>query len=126
MYILAANAILLLHLTFIGLVLLGGLAVARWPRLAWIHVPAAAWGFLVEVAGWQCPLTDVENYLLRRAGEGGYAGDFLARTLLAVIYPEGLTREVQIGLGVMALAVNAAVYGLVWKRARRRGSPPGS
>ena len=124
MYILAANAILLLHLAFICLVLLGGLAVARWPRLAWIHVPAATWGFLVEVADWYCPLTDVENYLLRRAGEGGYAGDFLERGLLAVIYPEGLTREVQIGLGLVVLTVNAVIYGLVWKRARRRETPP--
>jgi hypothetical protein len=116
-HLLAANAVLLVHLLFICLVMCGGLAVLRWPRFALLHVPAAVWGALVEGMGWYCPLTDLENTLLRRAGQAGYAGSFLERHLLAVIYPEGLSRETQLWLAGAVVLVNAAIYGWVlWKR----------
>lgn len=123
-YHLAAIAVLVLHLLFICLVMLGGLAALRRPRLAFIHLPAAAWGFLVEAMGWYCPLTDLENALLARAGEAGYAGGFVEHYLLALIYPEGLTRQTQIWLAVAVVLVNAAIYGLVvrkWRKGRRAG-----
>lgn len=126
MYLLAANVVLVLHLAFIVLVLLGGLAVARWPRFASLHLPAAAWGVLVEAMGWYCPLTDLEDYLLRRAGEAGYTTGFLERYLLALIYPEGLTREVQWMLAVLVVVVNAGIYGWVLirrKRSANQGAP---
>lgn len=119
-YHLTANAVLLLHLLFICLVMLGGLVALRWPRFAFIHVPAAVWGFLVEAMGWYCPLTDLENALLVLAGEAGYAGGFVERYLLAVIYPEGLTRETQFWLAGMVVAVNAAIYGWVVKKRWKR------
>jgi len=119
-YHLAASAVLLLHLLFICLVMLGGLLVLRWPRFAMVHVPAAIWGVLVEAMGWYCPLTDLENALLALAGQAGYAGGFIERYLLALIYPEGLTRETQIWLAGVVVVVNAAIYGWVlrkrWKR----------
>lgn len=123
-YHLAAIAVLVLHLLFICLVMLGGLVALRRPRLAFIHLPAAAWGFLVEAMGWYCPLTDLENALLARAGEAGYAGGFVEHYLLALIYPEGLTRQTQIWLAVAVVLVNAAIYGLVvrkWRKGRRAG-----
>lgn len=119
MYLLAANLVLILHLLFICLVMLGGLAVLRRPRLALIHVPAAVWGFLVEAMGWYCPLTDLENALLRRAGEEGYGQGFLEHYLLALIYPDGLTREIQYLLAALVVLVNGAVYVTLWRRLRR-------
>ena len=118
MYLLAANLVLLVHLLFIGVVVLGGLAVLRRPRLALLHIPAAVWGFLVEAMGWYCPLTDLENELLRRAGEAGYTSGFLEQYLLAVIYPEGLTREIQYVLAALVVVINAAVYITLWRRLR--------
>jgi len=89
----------------------------RWPRFAVVHVPAAIWGVMVEGMGCYCPLTDLENALLRRAGQAGYAETFLERHLLAVIYPEGLSRETQFWLAGAVVLVNAAIYGWVlWKR----------
>ena len=120
MYLLAANLVLILHLLFICLVMLGGLAVLRRPRLALVHIPAAVWGFLVEAMGWYCPLTDLENALLRRAGEEGYGQSFLEHYLLALIYPDGLTREIQYLLAALVVLVNGAVYVTLW---RRRGTP---
>lgn len=123
-YHLAAVAVLILHLLFICLVMLGGLAALRRPRLAFIHLPAAVWGFLVEAMGWYCPLTDLENALLARAGEAGYAGGFVEHYLLALIYPQGLTRQTQVWLAVAVVLVNAAIYGMVvwkWRKRRRVG-----
>ncbi|MBE1425567.1 hypothetical protein H4684_002222 [Desulfomicrobium macestii] len=119
-HLLAANAVLILHLLFICLVMLGGLVVPRYPRFAFVHVPAAIWGVLVEAFGWYCPLTDLENALLRRAGEEGYGGGFVERYLLAVIYPDGLTRETQMLLAGMVVLVNVAVYGWVLKKRSKR------
>jgi hypothetical protein len=117
---LLADLVLVAHFLFVLFVALGGLLVLKWPRVAWAHVPAAAWGIAIEFAGWICPLTPLENRLRELAGESTYQGDFIGRYLLPVIYPEGLTREIQIALGAAALAGNAIVYAVVW---RRRASP---
>jgi hypothetical protein len=121
----AADALLIAHLAFVLFVVAGGLLVYRWPRLAWLHVPAFAWGAVIEFKNWVCPLTPLEQRLRLAAGEGGYGGGFVEHYLLPLIYPEGLTREIQLGLGLFVLAVNALVYG-VWigRKWRKRGVTP--
>ncbi|MCU0933433.1 MAG: DUF2784 domain-containing protein [Thiobacillaceae bacterium] len=116
---LLADLILLLHLAFILFVVLGGLLVYRHAWVAWLHVPAVVWGVVVELMGWICPLTPLENRLRALAGQGGYDGDFIGAYLLAVIYPDGLTREIQIGLGLGALLLNLLVYARLLARRRR-------
>ena len=127
MYSLAADAVLVLHLGFVLFVGLGGLLALRWPRIAWIHIPAAIWGAAIEFGGWICPLTPIENHLRLRAGESPYTGDFVARYLLPVIYPEGLTRDAQIVLGLGVVLLNTVIYFIVYRRQRTReakASPP--
>ena len=116
-----ADAVLLLHGLFIVFVLIGALGVARWPWLAWLHLAAVAWAVYVAAAGRICPLTPIENALRRAAGEAGYDGGFIEHYLLAAIYPDGLTRGVQIGLGVVVLALNVVPYAR-WLAKRRRAS----
>lgn len=111
-YSFLADAVLVLHGVFVLFVVLGGLLVLRWPRLAWLHVPAAVWGVAVEFAGWYCPLTPLENRFRALAGDAMYEGDFVARYLLPVIYPDGLTRRSQIVLGLFALAMNIGIYAI--------------
>jgi hypothetical protein len=129
-----ADVVLGAHLAFVLFVALGGLLVLRRPRLAWVHVPAAAWGVLIELMGWVCPLTPLENALRLKGGEAAYAGDFIGHYVAAVLYPAGLTRGIQMALAAGALALNAAVY---WRVARvhragrvprrgRTGAPPGT
>ena len=115
---LLADAVLVVHLAFIVFVVLGGLVVLRWPRLAWAHVPAFAWGALISFAGWICPLTPLENWLRRQAGGEPYTGGFIERYLTAAIYPQGLTRGTQVAIGVGVLLLNAFVYLLLLRRAR--------
>jgi hypothetical protein len=104
---------------FVAFVVLGGVVVLRWPRVIWLHVPAVVWGVMIELTGWTCPLTPLENVLRARAGETGYQGGFLEHYLLRVLYPAGLTRAAQWGLGGIALLVNIVAYR--WVLMRRRG-----
>ncbi|MEX0733931.1 MAG: DUF2784 domain-containing protein [Steroidobacteraceae bacterium] len=116
-----ADAVLVLHLAFILFVVLGGLVVLRAPRLAWLHLPAVVWGACIEIFGWICPLTPLENRLRALGGEDGYAGGFIEHYLTALIYPAGLTRNLQFLLGALVVAINLAVYLRLWQR-RRAGS----
>jgi len=109
-YRIAATAVAILHGAFILFVVLGGLAVLRRPKLAWLHVPAAIWGALIEFGGWICPLTSIENDLLQPAGRAGYAEGFIAHYIFAAIYPHGLTRGLEVAIGVFVVIVNVAVY----------------
>jgi hypothetical protein len=119
--LLLADLIVLLHFAFVVFVVAGGLLTLRWPRAAWLHLPAAAGGAGVEFFGWICPLTPLENALRQASGAGAYGGDFVARYLLPILYPAGLTADVQLLLGIGVVAVNAAIYG--WVLFRRKPGP---
>ncbi|WP_455284827.1 DUF2784 domain-containing protein [Cupriavidus necator] len=113
-----ADLVVVAHGLFILFAVAGGLLVLRWPRVAWLHLPAAAWGVLIEWFGWICPLTPLENTLRQAAGQAGYSGGFVERYLLPLIYPPGLTPAVQLWLGLVVLVVNVAIYALWWRRRR--------
>src|SRR5712691_38312 len=121
----AADLVVVVHLMFIGFVVGGAFLAWRWPRVVWAHIPAAVYGALVEFAGFACPLTSLEQDLRRRAGEAGYRGGFIAHYLVKVIYPPGLTRGMQVGLGVVVLLVAAVGY-LGFLRRQARASRPAS
>ena len=91
----------------------------RWPRLAWIHLPCAVWGALIELGGWICPLTPLENRLRTLAGQAGYEGGFVEHYVIPVLYPGDLTRGIQVALGVAVIGLNALIYGVVWKRSQK-------
>jgi hypothetical protein len=114
-----ADVLLIAHAAFVAFVMLGGLLAMRWPRLAWVHLPAAAWGAWVEFSQSICPLTPWEQAARLRAGEAGWEGGFVEHYLLRLIYPDGLTAPVQWGLGALVLLVNAAIYGALIRRRRR-------
>jgi hypothetical protein len=120
-----ADLILALHLVFVLFVVLGGLLVVRLPRAAWLHVPAAIWGILIEYTGWICPLTPLENSLRTRGGEAGYSGGFIEHYIQPVLYPAGLTRSTQMVLGSVVLVLNLAAYGIALSRRRRHELPEG-
>jgi len=118
-YRLSADLVLIIHLAFVLWVVLGGLLVLRWPRLMWVHVPAVLWGAAIEFIGFVCPLTPLEGWLREQGGEVPYKGDFIAHYITAVLYPEGLTRGLQVLLGVLALLPNVATYGYLLVRLKR-------
>mgnify|MGYP001817161905 CR=1 FL=1 len=121
---LAADLLVVAHFAFICFVVLGGLLVLKWPRLAAIHLPAAAWGALIEFQGWLCPLTPLEQHFRSAAGAAGYTGSFIEHYLLPVIYPAGLTRDLQLQLGLLVVTINTVLYGwLLVRQLRNRKTP---
>ena len=117
----AADIVVAFHAGFVAFVVLGGLLVVRWRRVAWVHASALIWGVLIEFAGWTCPLTPIENYLRRRSGSSIYQADFIEHYVLPLLYPAHLTREGQIWLGAFAIIINMLVYWHAIGRALRCG-----
>jgi hypothetical protein len=113
-----ADALLLIHGAFVLFVVAGGLLVLRWPRLAWLHLPAAVWGAAIEFLGFVCPLTPIEKAWRRAAGGNAYEGGFIEHYVTAALYPAGLTRPIQLTLGLLVLGINGAVYWTLWRRRR--------
>jgi hypothetical protein len=116
MYRLLADLVLILHLAFVVFVLCGGLLMLKWRWIAWLHLPAAFWGAVVEFTGWICPLTPLENWLRAQGGQATYSSDFIAQYLLPLLYPDNLTRGMQLLLGTMVVVLNAAIYWWLWRR----------
>ena len=119
-YRIAADAVAVFHFAFVLFVAFGALLALRWPRLLWIQAPAAVWGIWIEFSGGICPLTPLENHLRKLGGEAGYSGGFVEHYVLPVLYPSGLTRGVQLALGIFVVAFNVVVYTIVWRRRARR------
>jgi hypothetical protein len=120
-----ADLVVVFHSLFVLFVIFGGLLVLRWWKVIYLHLPAVAWGAFIEFAGGICPLTPLENALRRRAGLAGYEGGFVEHYILPVLYPAGLTRNVQLVLGALVIGINLMVYAVVL-RSRRAGTAPHS
>jgi hypothetical protein len=120
----ATDVLLLLHLAFIMFALLGAILAYWWRWILYAHLPAAAWAVFVELTGQFCPLTTLENELRIEAGLAGYSESFIEHYVLGVIYPAGLTTEIQVALAAVVVAINVGIYGWLFylaNRKRRRG-----
>ena len=115
---LLADGLVILHFAFTAFVIFGGFLTWRWPRVAFVHLPALAWGCWVEVSHSICPLTPWENHLRHLGGEAGYQGSFLAHYLVRVLYPPGLTWQIQWLLAAALLAINVIAYAGLARRRR--------
>ena len=126
-----ADATIGLHLAFILFVLLGGLFVFRWPRVAWAHIPVFLWGASIEFGGWICPLTYLENHFRLKGAAEGYGASFVEHYLVPLIYPDllfpgGFPRSGFIAIGIFVLALNGAIYWRAWMRHRRQAANGGA
>lgn len=118
-YRFAADLIIVIHFAFVVFVIFGALLGLRWPRVLWLHLPAAVWGAVIEFQGWICPLTPLENRLRVLGGREGYAGGFIEHYIIPVLYPSGLTHTVQLLFGTLVVGVNILLYWIVLKRWRQ-------
>jgi hypothetical protein len=123
LYFILADLLVLLHFVFVLFVMLGGLLVLCWPRIAYLHLPAAAWGVLIEFTGWICPLTPLEHQLRSLGGGESYRGGFVEHYILRILYPSGLTRGVQLILGTLVLVLNISIYLYLYLRYHRGRRP---
>jgi hypothetical protein len=116
LYRIAADGLVLFHLSFIVFVLFGGLLVLRWRHLIGWHLSAAVWGVAVEAFHLPCPLTRWENLMRQAAGQTGYGGGFIEHYVWPIIYPAGLTPAIQLWLAGVVLLVNGLIYLRVIKQ----------
>lgn len=125
MYLWLSDLVVLIHFAFVIFVIMGGILALRWGWIVFLHLPAVAWGAVVEFMHWICPLTYLENWLRLRAGVAAYRGDFVTHYLLPILYPAHLTAQIQIVLGALVIVINLIVYSLIlwlWRRRSfRRG-----
>jgi len=110
----AADSIVIIHFAFVLFVVLGGILLVWWKKLVWLHLPSVVWGVVVEFTGWICPLTPYENTLRARAGLEMYDGDFVMRYIMPILYPEDLTRTMQMVFGLIVLLINIVCYYYVF------------
>jgi hypothetical protein len=113
-----ADLVVGVHLFFVLFVVFGGLLVLRWPWVAYLHIPAALWGAAIELGGWICPLTPLENWLRLQVGSAIYSGGFVEHYIIPALYPSALTRTIQVLLGLLVLGINLAIYGYLVRRSR--------
>ena len=119
-YGILADIVVLSHLFFVLFALFGAVLIIWWRWVIWLHPPAVFWAIWTELTGRICPLTPLENWLRNRGGQGGYRGDFVEYYLMPVLYPVGLTRHIQILLGILVIIINTALYGYILFQHRRR------
>ena len=112
-YSILADIVVFIHFLFIVFAIFGAVLVFKWRWIIYPHLISALWAAMVITMGWICPLTPLENSLRRTAGEAGYSGGFIEHYFLPIIYPESLTREIQIWLGIGVILINAAIYFVV-------------
>lgn len=118
---LAADAVMGIHFAFVLFVGVGGFLAWRWRRVAWLHVPTALWGALIEFVGWTCPLTPLENHFRELAGLQAYQGSFIENHMLSLLYPVDYSLALRVSLGLLVVALNAVAYGVyIWTAQKRR------
>ena len=117
-YRVLADLAVFAHFAFIAFVVTGSLLARRTPVLVWLHLPALAWAVGIVTIGFDCPLTALEQYLRRRAGEPTYPGGFVDHYIENVLYPARYTPV----LLALAAGVIALGYGALLRDRRRAPS----
>lgn len=112
----SADGVLLLHLAFVVFIVAGGFLAGRWPHIAFVQLPLAVYGVVIELVGFRCPLTPLEKMLRRKAGSSGYEGGFVEHYIVGVLYPGELTTGVKLFLACAVAATNTVAYLVVWRR----------
>jgi hypothetical protein len=118
-YQLLADVVVVAHVGFVMFAVFGAFLAVKWRRVIWIHLAAVIWAAIVEFFGWICPLTPLENWLRQKAGGAVYRSDFIAHYILPLLYPEGLTRRLQIALGIFIIVLNLGIYGWLFRESRK-------
>ena len=119
LYLILAELTVLLHFLFVAFVVIGGFAVLRWPKLIYLHLLALAWGVYIELSGGICPLTPLENHFRQLAGMDIYQGGFINHYIMPILYPRGLTHDMQIRIGIGLIVLNVVIYTIFIYRQRR-------
>ena len=122
-YKVLADLGVLFHFLWILFIVFGIIFALKRSRLAWFHLGGLLFSLFLNISGWYCPLTYLENYLRMSCGEGGtYGSSFIAHFLEPIIYPDMPEMIIRIG-EVLFVCLNLVVYGIIAKRYLRGRNP---
>ena len=114
MYEFLAKIVLIIHLLFIFFVVFGAFSCLISNKFFYLHLVAFSWGIYIEFTSSICPLTYLENWLLILDQASFYDDGFIENYILKIIYPEGITPNVQMILGFLLIILNALFYTLIF------------
>jgi hypothetical protein len=115
-YRLLADLIVILHFLWILFIVFGFIFALKRSRIAWLHLGGLAFSLLMNVLGWYCPLTYVENYLYRLHASGSaYNSSFVVHYLNQIVYPNLPGRTIRLG-EVAFVCLNLVAYAVLAKK----------
>jgi len=116
LYRLVGDAVILLHFLWILFILFGLLIGIKYGRLIWVHLGGLVFTLILNIGGWFCPLTYLENYLYSLYNPRlTYPGSFIGQSLQKLIYLDVDEAYLRIA-AVIWVAVNMGGYVLLFKR----------
>ncbi len=110
MYAIFADIVVAVHLLWIGFLIFGALIGRKITWVMWLHIGALIFSVILQIKGWLCPLTHLENYLRAKSG-WTYSGPFIQHYVEELVYLDVSRQAVFIGTTVVILG-SAVVY---WK-----------
>jgi hypothetical protein len=120
-YLVVADGVMVVHFAFLGYVVAGGFLAWRWLRAIWPHLVLAGWGLSTLVFHQDCPLSLIEDWARRRAGEPGlHHRGFIDTYLTGVVYP---ARDLPLVQALVAVVVAVSWVGALLLASRRRAEP---
>jgi hypothetical protein len=117
-----ADLVVVVHLAYLGYVVLGGYLGLRDVRWLIPHLAASAWGVIGTITRLPCPLTGLEKSLDTLAGASTYDGPFIAHYLAGTLYPANT--QPLVWQATAAVVAASYVVSLVHHQ-RRRAADPG-
>ena len=120
MYEIAANLVLIIHFAFILFVVFGALFFFASAKIIFIHIPTLIWGSYIMFTHSVCPLTHLENWLLHKANLATYSEGFIQHYIIPIVYPIGLSKDLQIYLGITLIILNIIIYGFIFNKLKIR------
>jgi hypothetical protein len=119
-----ADISILFHFLWILFIVFGIILVWRWPKIAFVHLGGLIFSLIINIFGWYCPLTYLENYLhALSARELGYKASFVQHYLVPIVYPDLPERAIRIGEIVFVFML-LVVYAALARRLYRKSHSP--
>jgi hypothetical protein len=117
----AADAVVVVHLTYLLFVAVGGFLAWRWRWLIVPHVLAVVWALATVTVGEECPLTTLQRHYERLAGDTLDRRGFVDRYLEGVVYPARFTGAIRVLMGTLVVI---SWVGFAVQARRRRAVQP--
>lgn len=117
-YRVLADFVIVVHFLWILFLISGFILALIRSKIAFLHVAGLLFTLFLNIMGWYCPLTYVENYLHTLSGSTStYSESFIATYFYHLIYPDLPEKYIRIG-DIVFFCLYLSAYGYLAKRYR--------